>query len=296
MCKQSLQPITNREDCHDEFALEDRDAGRGGDNRAGRRFRFGGGMLRSCRHGTRPWRSDGREPGRRRRFRAAALAFRSASGCRRPLALCLDAGILPRGSDAATQRRQRHQVRSLAAGGELERQVRRYRQRHLGRADQPFANGRSAQARLRGGQHRHRPYRQWHDCRIRHRPPGKAGRFRPPRSARDGGVRQAGDRCLLRQRAAHLAVEFLLHRRKAGGDERLSLSRRFRRDQRHGPGQPDDRSDDPVDVGRLAAAAHVERSSLGAAARQRASGGRQAVRQARRDRGWNHRPAASHRL
>ena len=178
----------------------------------------------------------------------------------------------------------------------LERQVRRRRQRRVGGPAQLFGDGRSAQARLRGRDHRHRPHRQRTRRQIGRRPSREAGRFRLSRGPRDGRHRQGGDRRVLRQEARQVVLGFVLDRRPPGADGSLSLPGRFRRHQRQGPGQPDDRADGPVDVDRLGDQERARRRAEPADDGDGPCRGDQAVRQERRTRGWPGRGPAPLRL
>ena len=125
--------------------------------------------------------------------------------------------------------RFRHQSRSLAAR-RVERQAPWHRQRRLLRRDQLRRARGSGHERIRGGQHRHRPYRRSDG--LRDRAPGKDRGLGLPVGARDDDDRQDRRRTRKRTRAGAVVLQRLLDRRTASAQRSAALSRRLRRHRR----------------------------------------------------------------
>ena len=132
------------------------------------------------------------------------------------------------------------QLRGLAAGRGLERQVPRLGQRRHGRRGELRRHGGGGPPRLRRREHRHRA-RPSRNGRVRrllgHRPPRPRGRLRPPLAAPDGHPRADRHQHVLRARAGLLLLCRLLEGRPTGPDGGPALPGGLRRDRRRQSGQ-----------------------------------------------------------
>ena len=124
---------------------------------------------------------------------------------------------------------------------ELERPVHGGGQRRVRRVDPGLRRDADrAAARLRDGRQRHRATTKPPKARrhVRAGPPREDRGLRLPRRARDDRDVEEADRPLLRQRAAVLLLQGLLHRRPPGRDGGAALSRGLRRHHRRRARQP----------------------------------------------------------
>ena len=152
--------------------------------------------------------------GSARAGRSVLGARRAASHRKRRQSLRQSLRILPGGRHSQTNQRFRHQDRSLAARGWLERQVSGGRERRLGRIDQLCRDGRGGSRRLCERLHRHRARGRTRD--LRARSSGKAHRLCVALRARNDREGQSRDPGLLRQRSQIVLLERLLDRRETG--------------------------------------------------------------------------------